>query len=642
MFSFLTKKYAYAVCYCVCVLLSIGPAFAGDPIYPAMLIPDSLKKHAHAVTRKEEITVKINDPGDVRVTKHYVVTILDAEGEKFARFVDSYDKLKEIRSVKGTLYDALGLPVKKLKQSDIQDLSGAGADLMSDDRIKHHLFFHNLYPHTVEYEVEIRYNHSFYLPEWQPQSEESKAVEQSKLTVITPKDYVLRYKTLNYKGEPVQGNDGSDRSYTWEVKNLPAVPDEPLSPHWDTRATAVLLAPASFEMAQYKGTMNTWEEFGKFTYVLNQGRDVLPDNMKQTVHQLTDGLTREQKITKLYEYLQQHTRYISVQLGIGGWQTFDATYVASKGYGDCKALSNYMCAMLKEAGVKASCVLVYAGEDRSDVTLADFPSQRFNHMIVCAPGEKDTTWLECTNSTVAMGYMGEFTGNRAVLIIDEKGGQLVRTPAYSMEQNVQIRNVVAKVEESGEMTVKVNSRYSALQTDGLHGALNSLTKEKLMEGLKQVGFFPSYEVKSYDWKETKSVLPYIDEQIEITARNYATITGKRMFIEPNLMNKTSRRLSVDSVRIADIYLSHSYRDIDTVTITIPEGYTPEAIPPATALQSPFGVYSSKVTIAGNVITYTRSIDHKGGTYPASSYGELAKFYNSMYKADRSRIVLVKK
>lgn len=642
MFSFLTKRYAYAVCYCVCVLLYISPAFAGDPIYPAMLIPASLKQNAHVVKRMEEITVKINDPRDVRLTMHYVVTVLDAEGEKFARLSEYYDKLRDIRSIKGTLYDGLGLPIKKLKQSDIADLSGTGGNLMTDNRIRQHAFYHNLYPHTVEYEIEVRYNHSFYLPQWFPQEDESMAVEQSKLTVITPKDYALRYKALNYKSEPVQGNDGSDRTYTWEVKNLYAVPDEPYSPHWSSRTTSVLLAPASFEMTQYKGSMNTWEEFGKFSYTLNQGRDVLPDNIKQTVHQLTDGLGREQKIAKLYEYLQQHTRYISIQLGIGGWQTFDAAYVASKGYGDCKALSNYMCALLKEADIKASCVLVYAGEDQNDVTLADFPSQRFNHVIVCVPNTKDTTWLECTSSTVPMGYMGEFTGNRSVLVVDENGGKLVRTPVYSMEQNVQTRHVVAKVEESGEMTVRVNSRYSALQTDDLHSLLNSLTKEKLMEGLKQVGFFPSYEVKSYDWKETKSVLPYIDEQIEITARNYATITGKRMFIEPNLMNKTSRRLSVDSVRRADIYLSHSYRDVDTVTITIPEGYTPEAIPQPMALQSPFGVYASKVSIDGNVITYIRSIDHKGGTYPASSYGELAKFYNSMFKADRSRIVFVKK
>ena len=96
--------------------------------------------------------------------------------------------------------------------------------------------------------------------------------------------------------------------------------------------------------------MNTWEGFGKFISELLKGRDVLPDDIKVKVHQLTDQLKDDkQKVYVLYDFLQKNTRYISIQLGIGGWQPFDAKYVAAKRYGDCKALSNYMVALLKES-----------------------------------------------------------------------------------------------------------------------------------------------------------------------------------------------------------------------------------------------------------------------------------------------------
>ncbi len=76
--------------------------------------------------------------------------------------------------------------------------------------------------------------------------------------------------------------------------------------------------------------------------------------LNRKVHELTDHLTdKRQKVFALYDYLQKNTRYISVQLGIGGWQPFPADYVATKRYGDCKALSNFMVALLKEAGIKA-------------------------------------------------------------------------------------------------------------------------------------------------------------------------------------------------------------------------------------------------------------------------------------------------
>jgi hypothetical protein len=37
-----------------------------------------------------------------------------------------------------------------------------------------------------------------------------------------------------------------------------------------------MLAPSEFEIQDYRGNFNTWEDFGKFYSTLNAGRDVLP------------------------------------------------------------------------------------------------------------------------------------------------------------------------------------------------------------------------------------------------------------------------------------------------------------------------------------------------------------------------------
>ena len=42
------------------------------------------------------------------------------------------------------------------------------------------------------------------------------------------------------------------------------------------------------------------------------------------------------------------------------------------------------------------------------------------------------------------------------------------------------------------------------------------------------------------------------------------------------------------------------------------------------------------------LNYFRTIKHNGGRSPAKEYGDGVKFYEAIYKADRSRLVLVKK
>ncbi|MBO9729999.1 MAG: DUF3857 and transglutaminase domain-containing protein [Chitinophaga sp.] len=617
-------------------------AQAGDPVYPAKTIPAALKEHAHTVKRLDETTVKINDPLDTRVTFHYITTVLDEEGAGDVRLYEYYDKLREIRSISGALYDANGELVKRLKQSDIKDVSAVGdGSLMTDDRMKIHQFYHTVYPYTVEYTVEVRQNHTAWLPQWQPQEGIDCTVEQSKLTVITPQDYALRYRSYLYNGEPVITTDKSTKTYTWEVKQLAALKQEVNPDEFYRRTPGVFLGATDFEIERYKGNMSSWKDFGNFVYKLNEGRDVLPDNIKAKVQELTKGLSsRKEKIDALYKYMQQNTRYISIQLGIGGWQTFDAMSVASKGYGDCKALSNYMMALLKEAGIKSNCVLVKAGE-YSHTLREDFPSSQFNHVILCVPDSKDTTWLECTSSIKSAGYLGDFTDDRPVLLVDEKDSKLIRTPFYNINCNQLVRTINAVVDSSGNIDISTRTVRTGLQQDYQHEMIHRLSKEKQLERLREGLDLSSYDITGYHYKEIPGVIPAMEQTLQIKGHNYATVTGKRMFLLPDILNRGGIKLDAEEGRKSEIRFNFAYRDIDTVNITLPPGYRPEAMPAPVTVSGKFGSYSASSIVKGNTIIYIRKIEQQAGVFPATDFPELVKFVGAVYKADRSKIVLVK-
>lgn len=610
--------------------------------YAVSNIPASLLLNANAVVRLEQMDFNLINDGEATYQSTLVVTILNENGDKFSGFFDYYNSFRDIRSVEGNLYDAAGKKIRSLKKKDIQDLSGVSEiSLMDHNRIKQHNFYYKVYPYTVEYIVEVKQNGTMFYPDWTPQGAEYLSVQKSIFSIAGPQAYQFRHQAYNYDGKPVVKTEKGKSIYTWQIENLPAFVKEAYGPRISSFIPTVLVGPTAFEMEKYKGNMNSWKDFGLFVYQLISNRDQLPDPVKAKVHQLVDGLTStEEKVKVLYHYLQTNSRYISIQLGMGGWQPFEAKFVADKKYGDCKALTNFMLALLKEAGIKSDYALIYAGEGK-EFLYDDFPSSQFNHAILCVPMQKDSIWLECTSQDAAAGYMGGFTGNRYALLVNEKGGHLVRTPAYAAADNKQVRVINATLLPDATLELKAKNLYTGLQQDDIHSLISSLSKDKVKEYLHDNFNLTTYDINTFDYKVQKQRVPAVEETLDITVYNYATITGKRLFITPNILTRSGSRPQPMEKRKYDIYLSMPYIDIDSVTIAVPAGYTTESLPKEVKLDTKFGTYTSNCKVQADKIIYYRRVQLNNGLFPAATYSDLVSFYQTIYQADRTKIVLVK-
>ncbi|HEY6062059.1 MAG TPA: DUF3857 domain-containing protein, partial [Chitinophagaceae bacterium] len=172
------------------LMLPCGLSFAGEGDYAVSKIPAALLKNAHVIKRMENISFEVINTGTAILRKKYALTIMDENGDGQAGFLEFYDKLHEIRNIEGTLYDAGGKELKKLKNKQIIDLTGMDENtLMDDSRRKFHHFFYKVYPYTVQYEVEIKYNGTLFFPIWLPREDENFSVEQSSISIICPSNY---------------------------------------------------------------------------------------------------------------------------------------------------------------------------------------------------------------------------------------------------------------------------------------------------------------------------------------------------------------------------------------------------------------------------------------------------------------------
>jgi hypothetical protein len=160
-------------------------AHGGDDEYAVSRIPAALLKNANVVKRAEVMRFEITEKNKARYYHKVAYTIFNEQGDEWASFVGGYDKLRSIESFEGTLYDSSGKKIKTLKKSDIKDVSGSDdASLADDNRLKWHSFFYKNYPFTVEYEVELHYKGTMFLPDWIPQYKAEMGVQKSQLIVI--------------------------------------------------------------------------------------------------------------------------------------------------------------------------------------------------------------------------------------------------------------------------------------------------------------------------------------------------------------------------------------------------------------------------------------------------------------------------
>ncbi|WP_439583162.1 DUF3857 domain-containing protein [Dyadobacter bucti] len=622
-------------------------AIFGQADFNVGKIPPSLLTNANAVVRLDETIWEITSKSEGRRRSRSVVTVFNEKGEEeHGRLMVSYDKFTKIMDIGGNLYDATGKLVKKLKNADIQDYGyGSGGDEITDARIKVADFGKKsyAYPYTIEYSYEVRSRNMMFYPKWLPVADENSAVELSVYKIKAPAGFEFRYKEYNGVSPVTKSKDtdGADL-YQWTIENYAASKKSdayplPLIDH----SPMVMAAPADFEIQDYKGNFRSWEDLSKFYYTLNAGRDMLPPATIAEVNAvIKDAKSDREKVQLIYKWMQGRSRYVSIQLGIGGWQTIDAATVASKGYGDCKALTNFTLAALKQAGITSYAALIRAGEEEK--MKSDFPSSQFNHVIACAIVAKDTIWLECTSQITRPNFMGTFTGGRYALLVMPEGGKLVSTPDYKAQQNIRNSRANVNLEEGGNGQVEVQVLYTGLQQESRKNLMHSGNKEEQKKWLLNHINLPSLELERFELMEGQEQEPTITEKLSLNVRNCATKTGTRLFVKPSLLSRPFE-LPEATERSEDFYLpgsDYNFTDLDTVSYVIPAIYKLETSLPSYQVTSVFGTYESKTSFENSKLVCSRKVILNGGRYPSKDFPAWIDFLKKIRKADRAQVVFV--
>lgn len=616
---------------------------SGQNDYNVANIADSLKIDSDAVLRFYHTKYKKHTDNRYTTTVHYAITVLNPRGKHASALTIYYDRNSEISNIKGFLYNKDGTLQRKLKKKHIDDYAANNYyTLFSDNRVK---FFEPAspnYPFTIEFQYTIEKTDLIGIDTWMPQKWFNISVEAAELSFTLPRESDIKHIELNHHFTRKEIITEDHISHIWTAKNLKAIKYQPNIPNYLDFMPAILLSPNEIQYEDTKGDFTTWRSYGKWVYSLIKDRDELPEETIRYIKELTDTIhIKRDKVKAIYKYMQGKTRYVNVALGIGGFQPIWAKDVDKKGYGDCKALSNYTKALLKHAGIDSYYAEIGAGRYQ-EIKFTDFASaNQTNHIILCVPLDSDTLWLECTNSKIPFGYIMPDCQNRYALLIKPRGGELVKTLTFNEKENTRISNIKLEIDKTGYLNFEINTEYNNNLYTEIFPILNISEKEQKEELLKNLTSSKSIEIESFLIQDISGINAKAKLFAKGRLNNSISTSGTRILFAPEFFHNNGFYNFITNNRTLDILEPTGYSYTDTLHISLPEGYYIEYTQNDSQFNSVYGRYWIKMSKYKNTISIVRELTINQGYYDEKTFDEIRLFLDNIFNTENKQIIINK-
>jgi len=600
---------------------------------------DSLYTNANAIILSEVKKVDFKKQNAYVLYHKKTVKILNKKAESyqtiFLHYKSGSDKIKDLKI---RVLDVNGKVIKKVSSSEVNDIaSGDGYSIITDYRAKYWSYNTKDYPIIIEFEYQKHSSNTLALPQWAPITNYNTSIVESSYQLITSSE--IRSKELNLSGYSSISISG----YSYNMQNQVAVRSERYSPPITEILPIVIFLPQSFEFEGVKGEYSSWEDYGHWVNKSFLSEKTF-ENKESILSDLSGVITYgDEPITvckKLYKYLQDNTRYVSVSLDEGGLNPMHPDKVHDVKYGDCKALSFYMKSLLDLYDIESNYVEVAAESDYNYDMFEDFPSPfPGNHIILNIPLDNDTLWVDCTSHNNPFNFLGSFTDNRTVLEINNKGGHLTHTPYYGVDQNKKIDTITIDIRDEASYNTNIIKYGYGLEIESMLW-LSQKPNTEIEEYIK-VRSHNALSIKdishirtSIDYDEMYGNLTY-----DIQSDNYIESASGYLFIPNKILALDIPKLPKDGKREHKIYFPRPSVYYQTVIINSDVSYSlidTESIEHS----SKYGEYKYEIIENDEKqIVINKSFSLYEGSYTQDEYDKIKLFFDKCRSKEISPLTL---
>ena len=613
-------------------------------------------KEVAAVVLVDDSTKSVNEDGRVTEVYSYAVRILrrEARGRAVGHvgYIPDSGKVKEFHA---WLIRDNGT-VKKYGKDDVLDFAGDENDVYNEYRVKQISGRDDADAGTVfGYTYTTEDKSVFSQSDWAFQS--SIPVISSRCTVVLPAGWRAEGVTFNHpKIEPsVIGT-----SYTWELTNLPPIPDEPLSPKISNLVArlAVSYYPPAGQGSMLK-TFTNWSQVGAWMGELEDPQVIVDGPITSKAQELTkDAKNEYEKIQAIGSYVQS-IRYISIQTGIGrggGYRPHPAPQVFAKSYGDCKDKANLLRAMLRAVGINAFPVSIYSGDP--EYVRANWPSpQQFNHCIIAIRVSDETRTatvidhpkfgrlliFDPTDTETPVGDLPFYLQGSLALIDSKDSEALVTMPVTPPDMNHLERKTDMQLTADGSISGSIHERAGGQSAARFRTEFRNRTRT-------EYGSLVERWLSSGATSARIANIEAIDHaadgrfslDFEFTVPGYAQLMQNRLLVfKPAIVARLeSLALTAPQRKHPVVISARSYSE--TVTVKLPVGFVVDELPDPVKLDTPFGSFVTSYEAKDGVLVFKRSLTQRAMTIAPEQYAVVRGFFEKIRAAEQAPVVLARK
>ena len=649
------------------VLAGIGLSQPGRPVLaddaPAWLrnaavssIP-TLSRDVPAVVLADESVVTIEEDGRMTRSDFYAVKVLTREGrdEAVAHAVYNTDseKVKELRA---WLISPSG-KVKKYGKGETAEVALVDNDVYNEAKQMLIVAKGDAEPGAIfGYETVTEDRSVFSQLVWYFQGR-GLPVMKSRISVTLPRGWSAEGLTLNHeKIEPgVSGN-----TYSWELRELPPVSYEPLSPPRTalTPWLAINLTPAP-DKAATRRSFASWADVSKWLTEISDSQATVDGALEAKARQVTANSNSEfAKIAAIGRYVQSVT-YVSIQIGTGrggGYRPHTATEVFAKSYGDCKDKANLMRAMLKALAIKSYLVSIYSGDPNH--VRQEWPSpHQFNHCIIAVKVGDETQALtvvnhpvlgrlmifDATDDITPVGDLPIHEQGSFALIVAGEAGALMKMPVTPPEANMLNRTADVLLNPDGSILAKVREQSIGQAAVRERGPFRGMARPEYN------GWIERWIAQGATGVRVSKIEP-VDEPnegrfslaAEFSAPAYGQVMqGRLLVFKPAIVSRRESLSLTEPARKHPVVLTPSAYS-ETTKVKLPAEFAVDELPDPVKLEAPFGSYVTSYVVKNGQLEFTRKLVVRQATIPVADYSKVRSFFERIRAAEQSPVVLVKK